>query len=219
MSSRSNQGKDVRTNGSNRHHRTTRAKPFRFPCCDSFPSLAALGSFPLRVPEQPRQGQPSRQGRCGNGSNNHQRNARHQGKEVRNNGHHQGNGQHRRNARQPTKTRTFAPMEATDIGEPQGQRQLSEERTPFRNCDCVLIRRHARGKGYERHQRNAPQRWADRGRRAIYHLSGESQLRFFLCAARALLRPKRAFFGTWIFNLFIINILAKIYLQNDSDFL
>ena len=30
---------------------------------------------------------------------------------------------------------------------------------------------------------------------------------------------KRAFPDTWIFNILIINILAKIYLQNDSDFL
>jgi len=35
------------TNGSNRHRRATRARALRFPCCDSFPPVAALGSFPL----------------------------------------------------------------------------------------------------------------------------------------------------------------------------
>ena len=55
------------------------------------------------------------------------------------------------------------------VPEAARQRQPSEERQHFRNCDYVLIRRHTKGKGYERHQRNAPQRRADRGRRAIYH--------------------------------------------------
>ena len=84
-------------NGSNRHHRTTMAKPFRFPCCDSFPSLVALWLFPsVRVPEAARQGrsqqwkQPTSENHKGNGNHhtngNHQRNARHQGQRRCGNG-------------------------------------------------------------------------------------------------------------------------------------
>ena len=178
------QGKDVRTNGSNRHHRSGKTRTFRYPCCDSVPSVAALGSFPsvrsgstkakATSEERTRQrdARQPRQGRCGNGSNNHHRATRQErsdslvaipfpplrllARSLLSDQKAPRQRQHQRNGHakgmQGNQGKDVAAMGATTITEPQGK-NVPIPLLRFRSlrCGCWLvpfcqIRRH-QGKG------------------------------------------------------------------------